>query len=226
MSARAHVVALLAVLTFAGGCLPMRTATADVQDPAAQERTAVLALVREDFETARPRLLELASHCRSGEHGRRAVLLLAAAELDTGNEGGSPQAALQLARSYLLLPETPREEAVVARALYRLAADLGGEAAPATTDSTSGGILVAPRFDDCEQVPDLLFRPLPSTSSETLADREKTLRSTLAVRSDSIAALRDALAESDRRVTELESELERITELLTSGAERRIVVRP
>lgn len=226
MSVRARVASLSAWLALVSGCLPPRTPGLDLQDPAVQERMAVVALEREDFETARPRLLELAGRCSSGEHGRRAVLLLAAAELDTGNETGSPRAALQLARSYLLLPDPPREEVVVARALYRLAADLGGEMAAPTADSTSTGIIVAPRFDGCESDPDLRFRPLPATSSETLADRKKALESTLTVRSDSIAALRGALTESDRRVAELESELERITQLLTSGAERHVIDRP
>jgi hypothetical protein len=167
------------------------------------------------------------------------VLLLAAAELDTGNEAGSPRAALQLARSYLLLPNAPPEEVVLARSLYRLAADLGGltETAPPdslATESPPRGPFVAPRFDGCESTPELAFRPLPATSAETLADRERAFETSLAARSDSLAArsdslatLRSALSASRRRVAELESELARITHLLTSGAERHsAIVRP
>jgi hypothetical protein len=189
---------------------------------------AVMALLREDFASARPTLLELAGRCQSGEHGRRAVLLLAAAELDTGNENGSPHTALQLSRSFLLLPNAPREEVVLARSLYRLAADLGGlDGAAPSADSVTVGPYVAPRFDGCDSTPELAYRPLPATTVETLADRERALETTLAARSDSLATLRSALSESQRRATELESELARITQLLTTGAERQSAsVRP
>jgi len=194
---------------------------------------AVMALLREDFASARPTLLELAGRCQAGEHGRRAVLLLAAAELDTGNEAGSPHSALQLARSYLLLPNAPREEVVLARSLYRLAADLGGleETQAATdslpTDSPPRGPYVAPRFDGCESTPELTYRPLPATTAETLLDRERALETSLAARSDSLAVVRNALSASRERVTELENEIARITQLLTTGAERHTAdVRP
>jgi len=232
MIARASSAALFAVLILAGGCVPS-SRRVDVRDPSVQSRMAVMALLREDYASARPTLLELAGRCRAGEHGRRAVLLLAAAELDTGNESGSPQTALQLARGYLLLPNAPREEVVLARALYRLAADLGGldETAPAadslSTDSPPKGPYVAPRFDGCESTPELTYRPLPPTTAETLADRERALETSLAARSDSLATLRNALSTSRQRVTDLEAELARITQLLTSGAERHSAnVRP
>jgi hypothetical protein len=214
MSARALSATLLVVLVMAAGCVP-RSQRVDVRDPAVQSRMAVMALLREDFAFARPTLLELAARCQAGEHGRRAVLLLAAAELDTGNEGGSPQTALQLARAYLLLPNAPREEVLLARSLYRLAANLGGleETAPAT-DSLPLGVHVAPRFDGCGSAPELAI------TDETLAGRERRLEASLAARSDSLATVRSALAASRRRVEELETELARITELLTTGAER------
>jgi hypothetical protein len=227
MSPRAFSATLCAALILAGGCVP-RSQPLDVRDPSVQSRMAVMALLREDFASARPTLLELAGRCRSGEHGRRAVLLLAAAELDTGNENGSPHTALQLSRSFLLLPDAPREEVVLARSLYRLAADLGGleDVAPAD-DSLTVGPYVAPRFDGCDSTPELAYRPLPATTVETLADRERALESSIAARSDSLATLRGALSSSQRRVTELESELARITQLLTTGAERQSAsVRP
>jgi hypothetical protein len=227
MSVSARWTAVLVALTATGACSP-RTQRVDVRDPSVQSRMAVMALLREDFASARPALLELAGRCQAGEHGRRAVLLLAAAELDTGNEAGSPHTALQLSRSYLLLPNAPREEVVLARSLYRLAADLGGlEETVPTADSLEPGPYVAPRFDGCDSTPELTFRPLPETSSETLVDRERALvdreralETSLAARSDSLATLRDSLSTSQQRVTELESELARITQLLTSGAER------
>lgn len=223
MTPRALRAALLIALGLSAGCAAT-SPRLDVSDPSIQARMAVMALLREDFEAARPRLLHLASQCESGEHGRRAVLLLAAAELDTQNEAGSPATAAQLARSYLLLPDAPIQETVLARALYRLAADQGG------LDSPGRGPTVAPRFDECGASPELEFRPLPETPAETGADRMRTLEARVAAQSDSLAtmtALSDSLAmvrtaaeASRQRVTELEQELHRITQLLTSGAER------
>ena len=234
MSDRARLARLVVGLTsFGAACMP--TPPTEVLDPSVQGRMAVMSVLREDFESARPRLLELSGRCRSGEQGRRAVLLLAAAELDTGNEAGSPQDALHLARSYLLLPNAPREEVVIARTLYRLAADLGGSVdAVAAPDSTTRGLHVAPRFDDCDSTPELRFRPLPSTRLQTVAGREVALEESLAMRTDSLVALSDslaalsdslatvtdALAESNQQVTDLQGELDRIRRLLTSGAER------
>ncbi|MGE0159222.1 MAG: hypothetical protein AB7T31_07385 [Gemmatimonadales bacterium] len=226
MRQRSSPTALLLALSVAGltglmGACARSVARPDVQDPAAEARIAVAALLDEDFESARPRLLALASECRSGEHGRHAVLLLAAGELDPGNAAGSPRAALQLARSYLLLPTAPLEEIVLARALYRLAAELEQvEPAPAP-DSLLPGPYVAPRFDDCASDPDLMYRPLPPTSEAALAERVRALEATIAAQSDSLRRIRAASASAARRVSELESELARITELLTSGAERR-----
>ena len=229
MSRRASRTALLSALVAAAGCAtPARRV--DVNDPAMRERLAVMSLLEEDFGTARPRLLDLVARCESGEHGRRALLLLAAAELDPQNEAGSPEMAARLARAYLLLPDAPREEIVLARALYRLAADLGGlEETAAVSVSAARGPTVAPRFDACGRPADLRFRPLPATSEQTLARRMHLLEAQLAAQADSLARLKaqsDSLAiaraavdRSRQRVAELEQEIERITQLLTSGAE-------
>jgi hypothetical protein len=226
MRVRAPSATLIVVLFMAAGCVP-RPQRVDVRDPAVQARMAVMALLREDFASARPTLLELVGRCQAGEHGRRAVLLLAAAELDTGNEDGSPRTALQLARAYLLLPNAPREEVLLARSLYRLAADLGGLEDTAPAPEAPPGVEVAPRFDGCDSALELAYRPLPATTDETLAGRERRLEASLAARSDSLATVRSALAASRQRVEELETELARITQLLTTGAERQTVnVRP
>ncbi len=216
MSDRAHGTALLWALIFSAGCASA-SPSIPASEPAVRARLAVMALAREDFDRARPRLLELASQCQTGEHGRRAVLLLAAAELDTENESGSPTTALQLARSYLLLPNAPRDEVVLARALYRVAAELGG----LEEASTENAPVIAPRFDGCDATPELGFRPMPSTTNETVADRIHALEATIAAQADSLARLSAQTGASRRRTAELEQQLERITQLLTSGAERQ-----
>jgi hypothetical protein len=111
---------------------------------------------------------------------------------------------------------------VLARSLYRVAAELGGLAeASGDSGALASAPVVAPRFDGCEATPELAFRPLPSTPTETVADRIQALEATVVAQADSLARLKTQTGASQRRVEELEQELERITQLLTSGAERR-----
>lgn len=137
MSRREWALAVLLAAS-AGACAAFSPTTQRVT-PAERARRAMTALQREAFALARYDLLVLASDCRSGRHGRDALLLLAAAELDTGNPDGSPRLARHLAARYLLLPDASPERLPLARSLYRLAFDLGGASGPAE------GLLLADR---------------------------------------------------------------------------------
>lgn len=128
MRHRERVVAVLLVASM-GACAALAPVSNRVT-PAERARRAMTALQREAFALARYDLLALASDCRSGRYGRDALLLLAAAELDTGNPDGSPRLARHLAAQYLLLPDASPERIPLARSLYRLGADLGGPSAP------------------------------------------------------------------------------------------------
>lgn len=128
MRHRERVVAVLLAASM-GACAALAPVSNRVT-PAERARRAMTALQREAFALARYDLLALASDCRSGRYGRDALLLLAAAELDTGNPDGSPRLARQLAAQYLLLPDASPERVPLARSLYRLGADLGGPSAP------------------------------------------------------------------------------------------------
>jgi len=180
-------------------------------DPAVQARLAVMALQREDFESARRRLLELAARCDAGAYGRRAILLLAAAELDPENEAGSPRAAADLTRVYLELPDSPREDQVLARTLYRVAADLGG-----LEGSSSAPELL---LEVCGAGGDTAARPLPSTPEVTTAERLRALEA-------EAHAARTQASTSAERVAELEAEIRRITDVLTSGTPSTSAQRP
>lgn len=129
MSRREWALAVLLTASM-GACAALSPKPRNVT-PAERAQRAMAALQREAFALARYDLLVLASDCRSGRHGRDALLLLAAAELDTGNPDGSPRLARHLAARYLLLPGASPERIPLARSLYRLGADLGGEPGPA-----------------------------------------------------------------------------------------------
>lgn len=187
------------------------------------------ALRAEAYDVARQELLALASDCRSGRHGRQALLLLAAAELDTGNAGASPRMAAYLSASYLLLPDAAPEDVPLARALYRLGVDL----TPLWGSTSEAGPMpaVASRFDVCDPRAFVAWgTPLPATPPPGVAS-STTLRQELAARSDSLDLLRARIGvqsrtiaelnaevdELNRAVGELNAEIDRIMELLKSG---------
>jgi hypothetical protein len=183
--------------------------------PANRAERAMTALQREAYRPARQELLALAGDCRSGEYGRKAILLLATAELDTGNPEGSPHAAARFASTYLMLPDATPEDVPLARALYRLGTDLSGPTDPGVEPEPLPP--VAPRFDTCEPVSSTEpLPPLPTTPAVRAA-RVAALQAALAAHGDSLAVLQAAVRARTARIAELDAELERITELLKTG---------
>lgn len=146
MSRRERALAVLLAASM-GACAALSPTPRNVT-PAERAQRAMTALQRGAFALARYDLLVLASDCRSGRHGRDALLLLAAAELDTGNPDGSPRLARHLAARYLLLPEASPERIPLARSLYRLGADLGGEPGPAEGLPLAGRAVASELDDD------------------------------------------------------------------------------
>ena len=86
--------------------------------------------------------------------------------------------AAQVVRGQLVESET---KSPIPGATIMLLGPDSGTVDTAATDSTAQGFFVAPRFDECAGAPDLAFRPLPATTDETLAERERSLETTLAV---------------------------------------------
>lgn len=220
MKARAYATGLVLIVALAGCASVGRQP--DGGGPEARAERAMEALEREAFATARFELLALAGDCSAGGHGRDALLLLAAAELDTANPDRSPRRATHLAGAYLLLPDAEPEELPVARALYRLGVEL-------TVPAASPAELVpmppvASRFDTCDPARVAVSsRTLPDTPSSR-EGRLAALRAELVARTDSLARLRseltaknDELAATSDELAEVQAEIERITELLKSG---------
>ncbi len=219
MTRRPARLVALASLAMVCGCAAGRSPGA--RSPQVQARQAQAALAREDFEGARNGLVQLASQCRSGGYGRDAMLLWAAAELDPGNSSGSARLAAHLAGAYLLLPDASEDGRLLARTLYRLAADLGGLAElPAGADIPTAPPL-ANRFDVCGLgVSDEVALPLPSLPLATTAARVSALDADLTAYADSVGVLRSRDTAQRARIGELEAELQRITQLLTRSATR------
>lgn len=228
MSARDHVRngPTWMALALSAGCA-LRPSGPGAFGPEARATQAVEALERESYESARLELLSLAARCEAGEHGRDALLLLAVSELDPMNPFGSPDEAARLAAAYLELPDPDVRDALLARATYRLAVDLGG----VVHDSVTGASRrrappVAERFEACEGRPLLpVPAPLPTTPELTTAARLAALRTDLQAKSTSLSAsarerddLRMRTTTLQARIDELEAELDRIKALLRDGA--------
>ena len=174
-----------------------------------------MALADESFPEARRALLALGADCHAGSYGRDALLLLAAAELDTGNAEGSPALAAHLAAAYMRLPDADPKDIPLARALYRLGADL--READLGDDLAGELPTVAPRFDDCDARGTGERSASLPTTPRRWATHIHALRDLLAEQGDSLTVARSELARQAQELVELRAEIERITELLKSG---------
>lgn len=226
-----RLVAWLAVVAVASGCAAVPGldgvgAPDPHPEPAERADRAMTALQREAYRPAREELMALVGDCRSGAYGRRALLLLATAELDTGNPDASPSEAARLASIYLRLPDAEADDLPLARALYRIGNDLATSHDDAARRRPTP--VVAPRFDTCDPAATgLVDRPLPTTPSpraarlaaleQRLAAREKelttrerelgSLEERLAAQADSLATQSTALAAQSDSLDALESAL-------------------
>ena len=203
-------------------------------EPVLREQRAAAALEREDFEGALADLVWLASRCEAGEHRLRALLLLAAAQLDPMNPAASSHVAAGAAATYILSANAPPEGLPLARALYRLAADRSGlDPARPVGGGTSAWFahawpvwLAWLAWPSCPGAgASGPIRSLPGLPPTSTAERMSTLEATLVSRSDSLAAATarlesltsraSALAE---RASVLEAELARIESILRDDA--------
>lgn len=182
-----------------------REAPADV---GTREQRALAALAEEDFGGARRDLLWIASRCEAGEPRMRALLLLAAADLDPTNPAGSPRAAAVAAAAYLLSDDASPDRLPVARALFRLAADRGALDPGVKGDPAAALVELAVACAGDVGDPS---RGLPSVPSTSLAERIGALEAALSIRSDSLSVV-------THRVGALEAELRRIATILRDDA--------
>lgn len=201
---RATVVGLAVIGVSASlGCAGSTASSPAPLSSAARLSEAVAAEEADDFARARPHLVTLASQCRDPEVARRAILLLAAAELDTANREGSALRAALLAERFLGLPGASPEELLLARTLYRLATHLQTLAPARRTESGSAPReAVAP--EEC------------SASGE--AGSASTVHGLGDAEAPWLLGLDASVRASRQRIAELEAEMRRIDELLTSGA--------
>ena len=166
------------------------------------EQRAVAALAEGAYDHARADLLWLASRCDAGEHRMRALLLLAAVDLDPMNPVGSARAAAVASGAYIRSAEASPDRLPVARALFRLAADRGA------LDPRSEGDASVALMELAVACPGTPFpRDLPSVPPTSAPQRMSTLAAAISSQSDSLTA-------ATARVRELEAELQRIRSIL------------
>lgn len=217
-----RVLALLALPTLVA-CASFRSRKSAPSPAEIHYGSAVAALDSADFVSARADLTWLVGRCEAGSRGARALLLLASAELDARNPDRSPHRAAQLAARYLELPGAAGDDLPVAQSLYLLALDLGGSpGAPSPrADADSSQVTLpplAPRFQRCDDSVTVVdSASLPAYPGTTVARRMAELQRLLQERTDSLRVARAGMAARDRKIEELQAEIERIRKLLKGG---------
>ncbi|HUF11620.1 MAG TPA: hypothetical protein VMN78_00805 [Longimicrobiales bacterium] len=141
--------AILWVATLPACALAGRGATPS--EEAARQRSfaaGVSALDLGDFSLAAGHLAPVAAICPVDETGRRAMLLLAAGELDPRNPDGRPDAAAELTAFQIARPgQAEPWAAVLAAELYALSLDYGADAIP-PNDPPDVGVIWSRYLDD------------------------------------------------------------------------------
>lgn len=194
---------VLGMTVFACACTP-NGAPAGTPSPAERMRDATAALEHDDFAEATRQLGAVASLCTARNREAEALLLLAAVELDTANPHGSPRAAARFAERYLLVGDASDGSSIAARTLYRVAVHLVTLSGDSEAEASPGDNVALVDPDSCS--------PPPSGGVDRITD---TMGSAAAPWLLDLEAERQTLR---RRIRELEAELDRIDELLTSGA--------
>ena len=203
-------------LLFLAGCSYLEP----VREPAVPSVFDVgLALMADgDFAGAELAFRDAASRCESGSDGRRALLFLSFLALDPRNPTALPDSAALMAARVLNLPGNSREETLEAEALYLTALDHGADP-ELRVDPVDPGFAV--RFGGCDQpFPPRVDRPLPILESPTsgLLKSLDEARSTLTQENQqlryTVRQLRHASDSLQARVDTLETELERIRQLI------------
>lgn len=216
-----RTVGLLAVIgvTALSGCTTLRQVAHPTDpvthptdrgpSPEAELRAGATALESGDFASARERLAPLTVGCLNLPVERRAALLRASAELDPTNPDGVPTTAAALTARVLMHSPAGEPDAALARSLYLLALDRGASAPSEPYDMA------------CEAPASGRTGTLPLAATPSTVDRLSALGDSLAMRNDSIAALRSWAVEAEERAQVLEQELERIRQLLRGGVDPR-----
>lgn len=232
MSLRAWSLPVALLVSSATACASVRSyLRAPSPEPETRYTSAVEALDGAHFRNARADLAWLVGRCEAGRWGRRALLLLAAADLDPRNPHRSPEEAARLAGLYLRLPWAERDAAPLANSLYVLALDLSpgrdrtarrGASSVTVADADPAPardpLRVATRFEHCDGggTPGR-SRGLPAYQGPTIAERTAELEARLAAQRDSLDRARAHIVSQDKDIAGLRADTARIHKLLRGG---------
>ena len=146
---------------------------------------ALAALARGDYRSAHEGFSWVAQNERDDDHGRRALLILAALELDPRNPERRIASGTDVAASYLALTERPAWTNPLAQTMYLLGLELGAaeervEKAEREAERASArlpslpGPSVSARIRTIEQERDRLTKRV-ETLEKQLSDKEQEL---------------------------------------------------
>lgn len=207
-------VSMLLVALFTAACAQLglgRTEEAPPPVMTAYDRGVIL-LEEEAFAAAEQAFRASAARCDRGVEGRYSLLLLATLTQDPRNPAAHPDTAALMAARVLHLPDHTDEERYVAEGLYVSALDRGADPELRPAPEAPG---LAPRFSNCSGPPlEPRVLELPTLEGPTTAARLRRLEGLADSLSSGSGGLTDRNRVLERRVRELEEELERIRSLL------------
>lgn len=140
----------------------------------------VRALAAGDYAKAHTELRWVAQHHANEDPGQRAVLILAAVELDPRNPARRPEVGADLAAAYLRLPDRDDWLDGIAQSLYLVGLELSG---------------VEERIERAEAQ-----RPLPKLPGPTVSARIRNVEQERDRLSKRVTALEAELAEKEREL--------------------------
>lgn len=177
--------------------------------PSAYERGLGHLTLRE-WDAADAALREAAGRCENGEVGRRALALLSTVWLEPENPAAHPDSAAVLAARVLQLPDADPVERAFARSLYFMALELGADPylRPELTEAPGAPAL---RFSDCGAPVPRTPPPLPVLGREALAATVHRLEGEREALSAKVSQLDQGSAALQRRIRDLEAELQTAT---------------
>ncbi len=153
---------------------------------------ALAALARGDYRSAHEGFSWVAQNDRDDDHGRRALLILAALELDPRNPERRIGSGTDVAASYLTLTERPAWTNPLAQTLYLLGLELGA---------------AEERVEKAEREAERAASRLPSLPGPSVSARIRTIEQERERLSKRVETL-------EKQLSDKEQELERIKKMI------------
>jgi hypothetical protein len=201
----------IVIATVVAGCSVLRGSSGPT--PESELQRGLAALRSQDYGAARAILEPLYRAHWMDETGQRALLVLAAAELDPRNADRRLPAATELAGTLLNVKDVPAWEIPVTESLYLLSLEIGSqEAAIARAENAEREALNAAQV--AKQTSAAGSVTLPRLTRESWPSQLRKVREDRDALAKKVDQLQSAVKARDKDLAEAKQELERIKKTL------------